>query len=62
MSSVHSPINYAFVHRDRPILLVHGEQGHSETEMKRDASQFPNISLCRVSGTSVFSSNNYLMK
>ncbi|KAK7488420.1 hypothetical protein BaRGS_00020394 [Batillaria attramentaria] len=34
--------------RDKPMLLVHGDQGRSEAEMKTDAAQFPHISLCRA--------------
>lgn len=35
--------------RNKPLLIVHGEQGSSNTELQAAASQFLNIQLCRVS-------------
>ncbi|XP_005105439.2 tyrosyl-DNA phosphodiesterase 1 isoform X2 [Aplysia californica] len=34
--------------RKLPVLLVHGEQGRDEINMKAEATQFSNISLCRA--------------
>ncbi|XP_076441620.1 tyrosyl-DNA phosphodiesterase 1-like isoform X2 [Babylonia areolata] len=34
--------------RDKPLLLVHGEQGRSETELNVDGASFRHISFCRA--------------
>lgn len=34
--------------RDKPLLVVHGDQGRAETEMKKEAAQFSHISFCRA--------------
>ncbi|GFS19488.1 tyrosyl-DNA phosphodiesterase 1 [Elysia marginata] len=34
--------------RQLPMLLVHGDQGRAELNMKADAQNFPHISLCRA--------------
>ncbi|KAI8787957.1 tyrosyl-DNA phosphodiesterase 1 [Biomphalaria glabrata] len=34
--------------RKLPVLLVHGEQGRSETDLKSEASDYANITLCRA--------------
>lgn len=36
-------------HSNKPLLIVHGEKGKDEAEMKKEAKHFSNISLVRVS-------------
>jgi len=39
---------YPHTARDKPLLIVHGEQGGSNAKLKEKASQYPNVKLCKV--------------
>ena len=39
---------YPAIARDKPVLVVHGEQGSGNKRLLTEAEQFPNIKLCKV--------------